>query len=92
VASRIAASCCIYITRLNDTYKSRNMDLSTTSFSDFFNGTFLKDQHFAGFRPNHFKTFYEMAIRGDIAKMAVTLSGTAFNSQTRLNMLMNLRM
>jgi hypothetical protein len=56
---------------MNDTYKGRNMDLSTTSFSDFSNGSSLKEQPFAGFRPHHFKTLYEMAIRHDVAKMPV---------------------
>ena len=44
---------------------------STTSFSDFFGNSFIQEQHFAGFRPDHFKTFYEMAVRHDIAKMPV---------------------
>jgi hypothetical protein len=41
------------------------------TFCDFFQDTFINEHHFAGFRPHHFKTFYEMARRHDVAKMPV---------------------
>ncbi len=44
---------------------------TNSTFCDFFQDTFLKEQQFTGFRPNHFKTLYEMARRYDVTKMPV---------------------
>ena len=40
------------------------------TFCDFFQANFIKEQPFAGFRPDHFKMLYE-ARRHDVAKMPV---------------------
>ena len=44
---------------------------TTSTFQNFFQDTSIKEQAFAGFRPHHFKTLYEMARRYDVAKMPV---------------------